>query len=57
MGPFDSPLMDPWVPTRNVHGNGKDRDAMEFQWERENDQPWDGLGLKCGHGTLIGTSR
>jgi len=29
--------------SRDVHGNGKDRDPagpMEFQWKWEYDQPW-----------------
>ena len=41
----------PYVRTRDVHGNGKDRDPMGsigFPWEWEYDQPWDGNGMGVG---------
>jgi len=39
------------LATRDVHGNGKDRDPMGpmgFPWEWKYDQPWDGNGMGMG---------
>ena len=41
-----------YMLTRDVHGNGKDRDPMGptgLPWEWKYDEPWDGNGIKvCG---------